>query len=126
MGGGVRPLTASSGSVLSLGLSASGWALWPLGSCWGSVGLHEEPLLSGPLLSSLSSVPVQGESPVNGWVWRSQPAAEWVGVIGQPRSHKGSQATRTAGGWGGGGGAGEEHSRRQGGALQTGTADPGP
>lgn len=66
MAGGARLLTASSRSLLSLELSASGWALWLLCSCQGSVVLHEEPLLSGPLFSSLSSVPVQGESPVNG------------------------------------------------------------
>lgn len=72
MGGNAKPLTASSRSVPSLELSASGWALWPLGSCWGSVVLREEPLLPGTLFSSLLSVPVQGESPVNGWVWRPQ------------------------------------------------------
>lgn len=76
MRGGARPLTASSGSVLSSELSASGWALWPLGSCWSSVILHEEPLLPGPLVSSLSSNPVQGESPVNGHVWRPQLISE--------------------------------------------------
>lgn len=72
MRGGTRPLTVSSGSVLSSELSASGWALCPLGSCWSSVILHEEPLLPGPLVSSLSSDPVQVESTVNGHVWRPQ------------------------------------------------------
>ena len=43
MGGGTRPLTAASRSVF-WELSAAGWALWPLGSCWGSVVLHEGPL----------------------------------------------------------------------------------
>lgn len=76
MRGSAAPLTASSGSALSSSLSDSGWALWPLGSCWGSVILHEEPLLPGPLVSSLSSDPVQGESPVNGQVGRPQLTSE--------------------------------------------------
>lgn len=67
---GTNSLTASSESVFSSELSTSGWALWPLSSCWGSVVVREEPLLPGTLFSSLFSVPVQGESPVNGWVWR--------------------------------------------------------
>lgn len=65
MGGGALPLTASSRSVFWK-LSASGWALWPLGFCWGSVVLHEEPLLPEPLFCSQSSVPAQGESLVSG------------------------------------------------------------
>lgn len=80
MRGGARPLTASSGSVLSSGLSASGWALWPLGSCLPSVILHEELLLTGALFSSLASDPVQGQSPVSGHVWRSRLISE--GLLG--------------------------------------------
>lgn len=76
MRGGAGPLTVSSGSMLSSGLSASGWGLWPLGSCLASVFLREDLLLTRALFSSLASDPVEGQSPVSGRVWRSRLISE--------------------------------------------------